>query len=453
MSEGSPILAREHDPQQPGEPSVPDVYPLAEVSASPDHPVPCEFLTGRAGTGKTYAIRQRIAEDEHYGVLCATTGIAAVNLDSITINSLLGYFDTDSLRDAYLCGRMTRTLASVAKSVQRVVIDEHSMMEAPQLELIYRAIYEVNTKHRVGLPPLGLTLVGDFAQLPPVRGLWAFEADCWPEFALHTTSLTKMWRQDEPIFLEALQACRTGRGRDCVDLLVAGGVKWNISRDLAFGGTTIVPKNALVDRHNDMVLGELPGKPLPVNSRRWGRQRKEWDNIPPTLRLKDRAYVMILANCTDPDQNSDGLAYANGDCGYVRGFEDGDFVIELLRGKTVYIGSIVRDVAVADKPHPGPWYKIPGYDPTPHRNVNNQYVLGQVEYYPLRPAWASTVHKSQGLSLDRCQIDFRDSFFGAANMLYVALSRCRTLAGLRLVGDPQTFIRRCNVDPRVAAWL
>ena len=81
------------------------------------------------------------------------------------------------------------------------------------------------------------------------------------------------------------------------------------------------------------------------------------------------------------------------------------------------------------------------------------YVLGQVEFFPLRLAWSSTVHKSQGLSLDRCQVDFRDNFFAHPAMLYVALSRCRTLAGLRLVGQREIFVRACQMDARVKEWI
>ena len=78
---------------------------------------------------------------------------------------------------------------------------------------------------------------------------------------------------------------------------------------------------------------------------------------------------------------------------------------------------------------------------------------GQVEYFPVRLAYATSVHKSQSLTLDRVQVDFRDHFFGRAAMLYVALSRCRTLEGLRLVGQPERFVTQCSVDERVRRWM
>jgi ATP-dependent DNA helicase PIF1 len=80
-------------------------------------------------------------------------------------------------------------------------------------------------------------------------------------------------------------------------------------------------------------------------------------------------------------------------------------------------------------------------------------ITGWIAYMPLRVAYASTVHKSQGLSLDQVQINFRDAFFKSAGMVYVALSRARTAAGLRLVGTPATLVERCHADPRLKEWL
>ena len=82
-----------------------------------------------------------------------------------------------------------------------------------------------------------------------------------------------------------------------------------------------------------------------------------------------------------------------------------------------------------------------------------RFVLGQVEYLPLQLAYASTVHRSQGLSLDRVQFDFRNDFAKQPAMMYVSMSRCRSLAGLRLVGQPERFVRQVNIDERVRPWL
>jgi ATP-dependent DNA helicase PIF1 len=457
------ILKFDGDPLLIGEPDIAVAAHEAsegdaaeEVASSPTPPI-CEYICGSAGTGKTYRIKAAIAEDSSWGMLCATTGIAAVNLDAITLNSALKYFDTDSLRDAYLNGRLARALHDIALDHRRLVIDEVSMMDAQQLQLIRRALEDANA-YRDLPAPMGLTLVGDFAQLPPVRAQWAFEADCWGEFAANTTRLDKVWRQDEAAFLAALNAARAGDGNLAADTLTRAGVDWATSLDTEYEGTTIIPKNDAVDRYNWMKLDAMAGTRITVPSRRWGKARGEWKNVPDRLELKLGAYVMLLANHPE-------FEYVNGDCGIVTAYsaDTEEFTIELARnGHSVTVGKLVRSVDTKDKPdgwrddatRVGKMDDANAYITKPHyRVVKRRYVLGQVEYMPLRLAYASTVHKSQGLSLDKVQIDFRDSFFGQPAMLYTALSRCRTLAGLRLVGQRERFIGRCNMDSRVKGYL
>ena len=122
----------------------------------------------------------------------------------------------------------------------------------------------------------------------------------------------------------------------------------------------------------------------------------------------------------------------------------------------VEVGPVLRDVS---KPHrPNPWFRPcygqGGWCPAPHWIFEKEkFVEGQIEYYPLRLAYASTIHKSQGLSLDRVQLDFTDQFCGQPAMMYVAMSRCRTMEGIRLVGTREKFIEQVRVDPKVKRWL
>jgi ATP-dependent DNA helicase PIF1 len=429
---------------------------------SEERPVPCAFRTGRAGTGKSFWVMEQAQKDESWACVTATTGIASVNLGAVTLNSTLRYFDTLSMRDAFLSGHLTRALHKIALKKKWFLVEEASMLEEPQLDYLYRATQEANRYSDIK-QPMGILLVGDFAQLPPVKGEWAFTAACWPEFASNTVRMDKVWRQGEGPFLDALNHARMGDGGACAEVLTAAGMKWNSARVVEFDGTTILPKNDMVSRHNAEVLKGVLGQSFKVTSERWGQQRSEWGEnkrthewgIPPSMEMKIGAYVMILSNTRD-------FSMVNGDCGYVRQWnaEAQTFDIELVRtGKVVTVGRIIREVAQDDEPSGWHGDEVSelageGWLPRPHyRPKDKRYVTGQVRYFPMRLAYASTVHKSQGLSLDRVQVDMRDRFFSGNAMAYVALSRCRTLEGLRVVINKDSFVRQVKMDERVRRWL
>jgi len=138
-------------------------------------------------------------------------------------------------------------------------------------------------------------------------------------------------------------------------------------------------------------------------------------------------------------------------------------MIELVRtGEVVAVQSLVRDIAHLEKPGwvggaewPDQGKEVDGrFLAQPHyRRSKQRYVTGQLEYYPLRLAYATTLHKAQGLTMDSCQVDIRSWMMKQPAMIYTALSRCRTLAGLRLVGTAEMFVDRCKADPKVARWL
>jgi ATP-dependent DNA helicase PIF1 len=436
----------------------------------PEKEVPCQLLVGKAGCGKSHTILQRCSEDESYGIITSSTGVSAVNLGATTLNSCLGYFDTASMRDSYLQGHLTRRVHAIAKDYRRIILDEMSMTPAEQLTYLYRAVRDANGYRDVE-QPMGILLTGDFCQLPPVNAPWIFESPYWPRFQANQEILTKNWRQGDPRFVDALNAVRSGDGGLGAELLSAYGIRWEVQRDVDFEGTTILPDNASVSRHNEAALDRVSGQSLVVYSRRWGRQRSEWGEnkktrewgIPPRMELKIGSYVMILSNY--PDGNG-GFYYVNGDCGWIRAhvlatnYVPEHFVVELVRGGDVCVWQSVRSVETDTKPESFSGPTIIAKDDhnvymerEHYRAKNSKYVLGQIQYWPLRLAYASTVHKSQSLTLDRCQIDFRGAFVGKPAMLYVALSRCKSLAGLRLVGDRETFAKRVAVDERVRGWL
>lgn len=456
QEQGEPGVADQAARGASGESLVDALGDETQDAGARESVVPCEFTCGVAGSGKTYAWRERIAASPSDGILAATTGIAAVNLGTTTLNSLLRYFDTDSLRDAYLNGALVRRMKELRDDYRRIVIDEVSMMDGDQLSILVRAALECNS-FKSTEPPLGITLVGDFAQLPPVKARWAFESDEWWRFDEHTTRLTKVWRQEQGSFLNALNLTRSGNGDAAAQVLSQDGLEWNSALDIAFDGTTLVSKNDAVDRYNGMALDRIPGSTFTVTSRRWGKQRGEWKQVPTEIKLKVGAYAMLLSNSYDDDNN---LIYANGDCGHITDDHSlGSLWVRLVRNdQVVEVTRVIRDVGQKNKPEG--WARMNGgtghgeWCPRPHWMPDKKrFVEGQLEYWPVRLAYASTIHKSQGLSLDRVQYDIRDHFVSAPAMLYVGMSRCRTLGGLRIVGQRERYVKHCTVDARVRPWL
>lgn len=431
--------------------------------------IPTQFLTGAAGTGKTWEIQRRISQDPNYGVLSATTGISAVNLGAITLNSLLGYFDTASLRDVYITGRLAMKIAKLSHDARWLIIDEVSMLDADQLDMIYLAATGAAMRADV-TRAMGVLVTGDFCQLPPVNAKWAFEAQCWPEFQDNTTRLTTNWRQGDAKFLEALSLARQGKGPEAVEVLQALGVRFHKELDPNFDGTTIVGKNDAVERYNQVALLRVKGQWLIVKSERWGKQRSEWEwdqnrgvGIPPEMYLKMGVLVMILAN--DLGDGFDKFTFANGDLGHIEGIEAGTLLIRLLRnGELARVNKIERHVTQREPPegaerprgleaqmgaeacareHQRPYYSA----------LQRGWVTGAIKYFPIRAAYASTTHKSQSLTLDRIQLDIRNAFVGHPGMAYVGLSRVRSATGLRLVGSAEMLAKRIRTAPEVMPWI
>lgn len=449
---------------------APSPSPALDAVALWTPPVPTyTALMGAAGSGKTFATK-RWAEYERGVLLCATTGIAAINLGGETINSILGYFDTGSMQTNYLDGFLSARLGKLWKAgVRRLVLDEVSMLAADQLTFLVKAIEEVNGRGYVlgkwakdpdeedGPPPaMGLTLVGDFLQLSPVKAQYAFQSPEWERFAGNIITLTDIRRQDDAEFIEALRAARLGRGDKVAEYFVARNAIQNETDD-HFDGPTIVAKNESVDRYNDLRMSRLPGAEVLFPSTRWGKLRSEWGQlekpknswgIPETLRLKIGALVMVLSNYRDEERQ---LVYVNGDLGTLVEVENGLAYVALQRtGEIVQIQPVTRDVRVPIDAERRAELRKEG---KAHLIDGKWEVVGSITYTPLRVAYASTVHKSQGLSLDSVQVNIRDPFFRSPGMLYVALSRARTAAGLRLVGSPKVLVDRCVSDPRLKDWL
>lgn len=436
------------------------------------------FVTGRAGTGKSFLARKLQEVFPRRYILCATTGIAAINLGGTTINSVLGYFDTAALKDAFTRGGVQARLRKLRdEGVRTIILDEVSMLAGEQLELIVDSFNEVNragTDDEVDLDDrMNLMLVGDFAQLPPVKAKFAFESTHWEEFEENTRKLSKIYRQDNLDFITALNHARLGHGGDAADIMEdLIGFERGIDSD--FDGPTIMAKNDEVDRHNHIRMAVLKTTPKVFLSTRGGRQRGEWKQIPERLIIKPGAPVMILNNAKDPHTKE--WIYVNGDLGHL--LEDDSeqsALVELVRGGVVRVPYVRRTCSTNPKREAfrlqrqfklltsaeiDEGLEISDLDEAALRErLGDRYteflevLQGWIQYMPLRVAYASTVHKAQGLSLDRAQISLSNHFFSNPGSVYVALSRARTPEGLRLVGTKDLLAKRCTVDSKVKRFL
>ncbi|KKK87514.1 hypothetical protein LCGC14_2752470 [marine sediment metagenome] len=301
---------------------------------------------------------------------------------------------------------------------------------------------------------MGLTLVGDFCQLAPVKAPYAFTSQEWHRYVDHTCLLTEIKRQDDPEFVRALQAVRRG---DATRALEFFGPRLVQQTDMQYDGSTLFAKNDPVTRYNIQRLEQLSTPVVSFASTRWGKLRSEWGGppkppdkwgIPPHISLKDGALVMILANKRIDD--SMRMCYVNGDLGEFLGEEDGRARLRLRRtGEEVMVEPITRFHLTPLEPGRRKELVAEGHA---DRIKDKMEIIGGITYMPLRVAYASTVHKTQGLTLDAVQVNIRDHFFRSYGMLYVAL-RCRTADGLRLVGDARGFVDRCRVDPQVREWV
>lgn len=427
------------------------------------------LVTGTAGTGKTFNIRQW-AEADPDVVLAATTGIAAVNMgDATTINALLHYYNTESLQEKFLNGWLETNLRHLwGDGVRRIILDEVSMLDARQLDFIVDAVCNIEEKTQ-GQQRMGLTLVGDFCQLPPVKAPFAFTATHWPKFAEHHVKLTQIHRQADPAFIAALQAVRSGTANPTV--LAPLRRAYRMQTDLKFDGVTLLAKNDEVDRLNLQRYRALTTPEVRWLNHRAGKPHPDWKHIPEVLPLKEGQLVMVLANrpIRKDDDDWEGkrfqYRYVNGDLAHV---VDPGVSPETMAPIALGEKALKKDEAQAKidarierKPLvklvrngqvvPVSYVHREVFDPNDDRK--KKIPVGEINYLPLRSAWATTCHKSQGLSFDTVQISMRDPFWASPGMAYVALSRCRSVAGLHLVGNEALVMARARVSPEVKDWI
>lgn len=382
------------------------------------------FLTGSAGTGKTFLLNQFISYLKKSKIrtgVTASTGIAATHLEGRTIHSWSGIgikkeMDEKSLKHIV----KEKNLNKRIKETKILIIDEISMLDADRLNLVDRVCKKVKDPF---LPFGGLQIImcGDFFQLPPVsqnqKLRFAYESSIWQNSNIKVCYLSKQFRQNDPIFTDILNKIRENKaGLEELNLLKT---RLHQSINLSVKPTQLYTHNVKVDAINDSELSRISEEEMTYYMIGQGSKNlvdflKKNCLAPEELKLKIGAIVMFVKNNFE-------AGYVNGTLGKVIDYNDNKYpIIEITSGRHIVAS------------------------PTTWNMEENNDVVASVRQIPLRLAWAITVHKSQGMSLDAAEIDLSKSF--VYGMGYVALSRIRRLDNIKLMGINQIALQ---VSPEV----
>ncbi len=404
------------------------------------------FVTGRAGTGKSTLLTYLSWNTSKQIVICAPTGVAALNVGGQTIHSLfrlpIGVIADHPIDQG-------GDLRKLLNTIDTVVIDEVSMVNADLLDAIDRSLRQARQKPDVPFGGVQVVLFGDPYQLAPVpgdgderayfddqyRSMWFFDAKVWDAADLRIYELATIHRQHEDDFKLMLNAVRHGR----VTAEIAGRLNDVGARPAPVDDAiTLATTNSTVTSINRSELARLPGRVLTARAEISGEFGGRAYPADEALALKVGARVMFLRN--DADQR-----WVNGTVGTVTRIASTVFVE--VDGETHEV-------------HPAVWEKFKySYSPMTRRLTKD--IVAEFTQFPLRLAWAVTIHKSQGKTYDKAIVDLGQRSF-APGQTYVALSRITELDGLYLSrplrpsdiivdSNVQRFMERAMTLPGIAA--
>jgi ATP-dependent DNA helicase PIF1 len=374
------------------------------------------FVTGRAGTGKSTLLNHLSWNTSKQVVICAPTGVAALNVGGQTVHSLfrlpIGVIAQQPIEQD---GRLKKLL----NTIDTLVIDEISMVNADLLDAVDRSLRQARQRKGEAFGGVQVVLFGDPYQLAPVpgdaderayftdqyRSMWFFDAKVWGETQLRIFELTLIHRQHEEEFKYMLNAVRHGQ----VTAEIAGRLNATGARPAPTDGAiTLATRNDTVNGINARELAKLPGRIRTARAEISGDFGNRTYPADESLQLKVGARVMFLRN--DADQR-----WVNGTVGTV-----------VRIGATVFVevDGEVHEV------QPAVWEKFK-YSYSSATKKLTRDIVAEFTQFPLRLAWAVTIHKSQGKTYDRAIVDLGQRSF-APGQTYVALSRISELNGLYL---------------------
>lgn len=413
------------------------------------------FLTGKAGTGKTTFLRYVQQHTRKQTVTAAPTGVAAINAAGVTLHSFFqlpfipyladasGFYGDNASTNRYnliRSIRFNRDKIALINDLELLIIDEVSMLRADMLDAIDDILRHYRNNPREPFGGVQLLLIGDLFQLPPVVGdkEWGilrnqyespffFSAKAMEENPPLHIELKTIYRQSDERFINLLNNIRNNDVEEW-DLELLEEHYQPYMDEAAENTITLTTHNFKADQINQQELAKLDGEPYTFEAEVQGEFAESAYPTEAKLSLKTGAQVMFIKNDTEK-------RYFNGKLATVKKIQHDKIVLELEGSGTEL-----------DLPKEK-WQNI-RYVLNRDTNRIEEEEIGSFTQYPLRLAWAITIHKSQGLTFDRAVIDAGNSF--AAGQVYVALSRCRSLDGVTLLSkiQPQSI----KSDERIIAF-